>query len=222
MLWGISRRFHRLSPWNGQVAHALRTLAPVAINKTRRFRHAAPRLACVKPAASVHPEPGSNSSLYIFLISLSCSWHFNSYCFFNKNSESTILAFIGTCCTCSSSFQSTFLSSGLFLSERDRKDRALFLSLQIFLQLFLKYFSPLSPIFAQLLDNDQYPIWKNFSGFETIPHNKINLAKTPLLRPGKFFSPHKEKLPIPSRMIAERFEKEKAGLWEIMTIFGRF
>ncbi|KKR02979.1 MAG: hypothetical protein UT30_C0042G0001, partial [Candidatus Uhrbacteria bacterium GW2011_GWF2_39_13] len=23
----------------------------------------APRLACVKPAASVHPEPGSNSSL---------------------------------------------------------------------------------------------------------------------------------------------------------------
>ena len=26
---------------------------------------AAPRLACVKPAASVHPEPGSNSSLYI-------------------------------------------------------------------------------------------------------------------------------------------------------------
>ena len=27
---------------------------------------AAPRLACVKPAASVHPEPGSNSSLYNF------------------------------------------------------------------------------------------------------------------------------------------------------------
>ena len=33
---------------------------------------AAPRLACVKPAASVHPEPGSNSALlkYIFRISL--------------------------------------------------------------------------------------------------------------------------------------------------------
>ena len=28
--------------------------------------HAAPRLACVKPVASVHPEPGSNSTLYIF------------------------------------------------------------------------------------------------------------------------------------------------------------
>ena len=32
---------------------------------------AAPRLACVKPAASVHPEPGSNSSLYIHYITLS-------------------------------------------------------------------------------------------------------------------------------------------------------
>ena len=34
--------------------------------------HAAPRLACVKPVASVHPEPGSNSPLYIliFLFSL--------------------------------------------------------------------------------------------------------------------------------------------------------
>ena len=27
---------------------------------------AAPRLACVRPVASVHPEPGSNSSLYLF------------------------------------------------------------------------------------------------------------------------------------------------------------
>ena len=32
--------------------------------------HAAPRLACVKPVASVHPEPGSNSSLFkLFIIS---------------------------------------------------------------------------------------------------------------------------------------------------------
>ena len=32
---------------------------------------AAPRLACVKPVASVHPEPGSNSPLYIYFIVLS-------------------------------------------------------------------------------------------------------------------------------------------------------
>ena len=31
--------------------------------------HAAPRLACVKPVASVHPEPGSNSSLLNCFIS---------------------------------------------------------------------------------------------------------------------------------------------------------
>ena len=42
---------------------------------------AAPRLACVKPAASVHPEPGSNSSLYIsFLLGINalvnCSRYF--------------------------------------------------------------------------------------------------------------------------------------------------
>ena len=49
--------------------------------------HAAPRLACVKPVASVHPEPGSNSSLLIcFFIpslrisSLYCSpWRYVSY-----------------------------------------------------------------------------------------------------------------------------------------------
>ena len=32
MLWGIRRRFHRLFPGNGHVAHALRTLSPVAAN----------------------------------------------------------------------------------------------------------------------------------------------------------------------------------------------
>ena len=62
LLWDISRRFHRLSPRYGQVAHALRTLPPVAARVL--LPRAAPRLACVKPAASVHPEPGSNSSLY--------------------------------------------------------------------------------------------------------------------------------------------------------------
>ena len=31
-------------------------------------RHAAPRLACVKPVASVHPEPGSNSTLYMLYL----------------------------------------------------------------------------------------------------------------------------------------------------------
>ena len=63
-LWRFTPRFHGLSACYGHVAHALRTLAPVAAIVL--LQRAAPRLACVKPAASVHPEPGSNSSLYIF------------------------------------------------------------------------------------------------------------------------------------------------------------
>ena len=62
LLRGIRRRFHRLSPCHGQVAHVLRTLPPVAAIVL--LQRAAPRLACVKPAASVRSEPGSNSSLY--------------------------------------------------------------------------------------------------------------------------------------------------------------
>ena len=64
-IWGISGNFSPLYPCCGQVAYALRTRAPVA--GSALLRPAAPRLACVKPAASVHPEPGSNSSLYELL-----------------------------------------------------------------------------------------------------------------------------------------------------------
>ena len=60
VLWGVNPRFHGLYPGIGQVAYALLTRAPVAIKVL--LPHAAPRLACVKPVASVHPEPGSNSS----------------------------------------------------------------------------------------------------------------------------------------------------------------
>ena len=38
--------------------------APVRRSPPIASNRAAPRLACVRPAASVHPEPGSNSSLY--------------------------------------------------------------------------------------------------------------------------------------------------------------
>ena len=64
VLCGINPNFLGLSPCNRQVAYVLLTRAPVAT------RSAAPRLACVKPVASVHPEPGSNSSLLIYLFLL--------------------------------------------------------------------------------------------------------------------------------------------------------
>ena len=56
---GISPGFPGLSPIQGQVAHVLRTRSPLI--PTRRPRPV--RLACVKRAASVRPEPGSNSPL---------------------------------------------------------------------------------------------------------------------------------------------------------------
>ena len=64
--WDISASFPAFCPCAGQVAHVLRTRTPLAI--TVLLRHAAVRLACIRPAASVHPEPGSNSPLYVFLL----------------------------------------------------------------------------------------------------------------------------------------------------------
>ena len=56
-LCGISVRFQTLSPTHRQITHALLTRPPL-------IRDRSPftvRLECVKHAASVHPEPGSNS-----------------------------------------------------------------------------------------------------------------------------------------------------------------
>ena len=41
--------------------------SPVRRSPSEPKSYAAPRLACIKPPASVHPEPGSNSPLYNFL-----------------------------------------------------------------------------------------------------------------------------------------------------------
>ena len=93
LLWGIIRRFHLLSPRYGHVAHALRTLPPVA--DIVLLQLAAPRLACVKPAASVHPEPGSNSSLYISYTSSPLLTLYQ----FPKKSTLSILSFSVLACT---------------------------------------------------------------------------------------------------------------------------
>ena len=61
---GVNRPFGRLSPCGGQVAYALLTRPPLAGEVL--LLPAAARLACVRPAASVYPEPGSNSPLYKF------------------------------------------------------------------------------------------------------------------------------------------------------------
>ena len=81
---GISPAFAGLSPAPGQVAYVLLTRAPVAGSRVQALRSAAPRLACVKPVASVHPEPGSNSPLFmlLFFFSLYEKWQHVAACCF--------------------------------------------------------------------------------------------------------------------------------------------
>ena len=54
---GITRPLGRLSPATGQVLHVLRTRLPLNLELPPN----PVRLACVRHAASVRPEPGSNS-----------------------------------------------------------------------------------------------------------------------------------------------------------------
>ena len=59
----------RISPGYPSVTGRLHTrYSPVrrSPSVSASWYHVAPRLACVRPVASVHPEPGSNSSLYDF------------------------------------------------------------------------------------------------------------------------------------------------------------
>ena len=57
---GISSSFPLLSRSSGQVAHVLRTRSPLSLHRCCH-RMDFVRLACIKHAASVRPEPGSNS-----------------------------------------------------------------------------------------------------------------------------------------------------------------
>ena len=60
-LSGISSRFQLLSQSPGQITHVLLTRAPLYSLPEGNFLV---RLACVKHAASVRSEPGSNSPVY--------------------------------------------------------------------------------------------------------------------------------------------------------------
>ena len=74
-LCGISVRFQTLSPTQGQVAHALLTRPPL-------IRDRSPftvRLECVMHAASVHPEPGSNSRKYCILSPFGVKIYFRAF-----------------------------------------------------------------------------------------------------------------------------------------------
>jgi hypothetical protein len=59
VVFGIRPRFRGLSQSEGQITHVLLTRSPLVYPR----RGLTARLACVKHAASVRPEPGSNSPL---------------------------------------------------------------------------------------------------------------------------------------------------------------
>ena len=110
---------------------------------------AAPRLACVKPAASVHPEPGSNSSLYIFYLYSSSTILTSSslkgiYALMYFVLPYTSHTFFQVCCLSLSLFQSTAVRfpNGIakvrlfsFIPNPNQK----------FLHFFWNYFSPQQP-----------------------------------------------------------------------------
>ena len=67
MLCGISVLFRTLSPSERQVAHVLLTRPPLSLLSFSRriIPTSSVRLACVRRAASVRPEPGSNSLIMV-------------------------------------------------------------------------------------------------------------------------------------------------------------
>ena len=87
-LCGISSRFQLLSPCTGQVTHALLTRPPLSLKHLPPegfCRRSFVRLACVRHAASVHPEPGSNSQIKCSRcqIKVQNHWFFSChYCLF--------------------------------------------------------------------------------------------------------------------------------------------
>ena len=139
LLWEIRRRFHRLCPGYGQVAHALRTLSPVAGRVL--LLSAAPRLACVKPAASVHPEPGSNSSLYIYTFSLT-PWTF--LLLFRINVLEFKCLLLQTCSVLACTYLSIFQRAFHILSRKWAAKITHYFYLPNFFQQFFSLFSALT------------------------------------------------------------------------------
>ena len=74
LLSGISTCFQVVSQSLGQIAHVLLTHPPLASNKSPRrdLWIQLARLACIRHAASVRPEPGSNSQFENWAFSI-CS-----------------------------------------------------------------------------------------------------------------------------------------------------
>ena len=75
---GFSSDFSLLFPSNRQVAYVLLTSPPLTASNLKESIKSV-RLACLMCAASVYPEPGSNSLILVSIFTLSS--HINQVCF---------------------------------------------------------------------------------------------------------------------------------------------
>ena len=92
-LCGISSRFQLLSPTERQVSHALLTRSPLS-NLRRNYPV---RLACVRHAASVRPEPGSNSQKFVSKLHIGAQIKFlNKFVLANITQEFSLAVFISS------------------------------------------------------------------------------------------------------------------------------
>ena len=119
ILWGISRRFHRLFPRNGQVAHALRTLAPVAIKTSTNLRLMLPldlHVLSLPLAFILSQDQTLHCIIFYIILSLSLTLH-------NSLKELTLLDklyfSVLASCTVFSLFNELFFRFFLTISASD-------------------------------------------------------------------------------------------------------
>ncbi len=90
---GISPDFSGLSPCEGRLPYVLLTRARSPAEQASLLP-AAPRLACVRPVASVHPEPGSNSPLllisFFFFSKINKASHYDCFAFHGQSLEAPV------------------------------------------------------------------------------------------------------------------------------------
>ena len=133
-LSGFSIRFQKLSRAHGQVTYVLLTRSPLDLGKQAFLPLV--RLACIRHAASVHPEPGSNSP---FDLALRCLWHLSLQLFVCFEIDVLVCIFI----SCS------VFKDHLHLSSAHLYYQILFASSNVFLKFLKKRkedsFSPVKP-----------------------------------------------------------------------------
>ena len=119
-LSGFSIRFQKLSRAHGQVTYVLLTRSPLDSGKQALLPLV--RLACIRHAASVHPEPGSNSP---FDLALRWLWHLSLHFFVFRNWR----------------FILYFISCSVFKDHAPQQCSSILPNTSLFVKCFFEFFS---------------------------------------------------------------------------------